>query len=388
MLGGASPLASRAAINAPMPQGLSGEWTGGRMRRVQYLATLAVLLLAGCAGAVSRPPPAVDGAGVSPARPAGHAESAAAPAPTSPRELERIVFSPPAASGIMVAPVLAEQQGFFREEGLTATFPVMRSNLASTGLVAGEVDYVGIFSLGVRDALAGLPNRVVAATVDKSTRRLMAVHGYDAIEQLRGKRISIGTIGGGPHSSGILAFHAFGIDHNEMTWLAFGGTAESLSAIHQGAAEAGVFSSSEVPRAESIGLRTLVRLDAVAPLPEAGVTTSLQKLQTNPGQVKRTLRAVVRALQYLQTDREGSLPAFMQLMSISRDEAAQAYDLVIEYYSPDGTVEARRLRYTIDEELRLAGMYEDVPFSRVADFGPLYEMLADLGIAPSPDAAR
>jgi hypothetical protein len=48
----------------------------------------------------------------------------------------------------------------------------------------------------------------------------------------------------------------------------------------------------------------------------------------------------------------------------------------------------RSLRFTIEAEKKQLKLTDDVPFSRVADFGPLYEVLASMGLTPAPDAAR
>ena len=100
------------------------------------------------------------------------------------------------------------------------------------------------------------------------------------------------------------------------------------------------------------------------------------------------LRATVRALQYLKADREGSIPAFMQFLSLGREEAEQAYDGIAAAFGDDGTLSERSLRFTIEAEKRQVGLAEEVPFARVADFGPLYEVLGELGITPAAGSAR
>jgi hypothetical protein len=41
-------------------------------------------------------------------------------------------------------------------------------------------------------------------------------------------------------------------------------------------------------------------------------------------------------------------------------------------YGSDGTIPERTLRFAIDAEKEPMGITEDVPFARVADFGPLH----------------
>lgn len=349
---------------------------------------LVGLLLAGCG---SQAVPAAGGARVdAPAASAGQGTVAGAAAPgATARPTEKIVYALAAVSGVFVPPVLAQQKGFFREEGLEVELPVMRSNLIASGVAAGEVDYAGSFSPSVRNALSGMPMRAVAATVTRSTRRVMAVPSIQSMPQLRGQTIAVTTIGDGPYNSGVLALEHFGVDPlSEVTWVGVGGASERLLALQQGAAQATILSGPEVPRGEALGFVTLLRLDDVAPLPESGIATSLAKLESDRDQVKRVLRAMVRTLQYVKTDREGSVPAFMQFLSLTREDALEAYDGIAFAYSDDGTLSERSMRFTIEAEKKQLNLTEEIPIARVADFGPLYDVLADMGITPAEGSAR
>jgi ABC-type nitrate/sulfonate/bicarbonate transport system substrate-binding protein len=299
-----------------------------------------------------------------------------------------VVFALPVVSGNYAPHVLAVQKGFFREEGLDVELPVMRSNLIAAGLAAGEVDYAGSFSPSVRNALAGLPIRLIAGT-SRGTRWMVVAPGIQSMEQLRGKIIGVTALGSGIQNAAMLAVEHFGIDpETEVTWLAAGGTFERMLAIQQGGAQAGVFTSSEVSQAQALGLVPLLNLDEIVPLPEGGIATSVEKLQTQRDQARRLTRALLRAIQYVKADREGSLPAFMEHLGVNREEAGQAYDGIVDAFIADGTVTERSLRYTIEAEKKQLKLVEDVPFSRVADFSTLYEVLAEQGISPAEGSAR
>jgi NitT/TauT family transport system substrate-binding protein len=309
-------------------------------------------------------------------------------APLSPRAVEKLTIALPAASGVFAPHHLAQQRGFFREEGLAVELPIMRSNLIASGMASGEVPYSGSFGPSVRNALTGLPVRVLAATVDKSTRQVMAMPGVQSMDQLRGQAVAVNVVGDALHNSGALAFDALGIDSRDVTWLAVGGVGERFLAVQQGAAQATIFSGAEVRKAESLGFMTLLHLNDVAPIPEAGIATGLVQLERGRDQPTRVLRAIVRALRVIKTDRAGSLAVFMQALGIPRDEAEQAYDAIVAAYSADGTLSERSLRFTIEAEKKQMERTDEIAFSQVADFGPLYEVLAELGITPAAGSAR
>jgi NitT/TauT family transport system substrate-binding protein len=349
---------------------------------------LVVVVLVGCAapggagrpGAPGAPAAAVRGAEAAPAGPAGEPVA---------RPTERLVLALPAVTGVFFPHVLARDKGFFREEGFEVEMPVMRANLVVTALTSGEADYNGMIGPSIPPILAGQAHRVLAGVVVKSTRELVTTPEIQSIEQLRGKAIGVNSIGGGPYNSGHIALPVYGLDpHRDVTWLQIGGTMERLAAMQQGVLPASIFSGSDLPRARAMGFPTLLRLDEVAPLPESGMTTTVARIESDRAQVKRVLRAMVRALQFIKSDREGSLPTIMDFLSVPREEAGLGYDAIVWSYSDDGTLPERTLRFAIDSEKEQVGVTEDVPFARVADFGPLYETLAEMGITPAPGSAR
>ena len=359
-------------------------------RRAWLGLGLAAIVLAGCAapGSGARPgqagAPRVEAAlGLEVAAPARSEGELAA------RALERIVLALPAVSGVFIPHMIARDRGFFREEGFEVEFPLMRANIVITALTSGEADYDGMIGPSIPPILLGQPQRVIGAVVVKSTRELTVLPEYQSIEQLRGKSIGVNSIGGGPYNSGQLAFQAYGMDaQRDVTWLQVGGTQERLAAMQQGAIQASIFSGSEVPLAKAMGFPSILRLDDVAPLPESGMTTTISRIETNREQVKRVLRAMVRALQFVKSDKEGSIPTFMDFLGLSREEALVGYDAMAFAYGADGTIPERTLRYAIDAEKEGVGVTEDVPFSRVVDFAPLYELLGEMGITPAPGSAR
>src|SRR5207237_6449018 len=96
---------------------------------------LVVVALLGCAAPGGQGAAPRADAGVAPA-----AAGAAAPPPAAAPQ-EKITFALPAVSGVFAPHILADQKGFFREEGFAVDMPVTRSNLIPPGLAAGEIDY-------------------------------------------------------------------------------------------------------------------------------------------------------------------------------------------------------------------------------------------------------
>lgn len=86
-------------------------------------------------------------------------------APSLRAEVVRISYSAP---GVAFLPlIVARQNGYFDEKGLTAQLIQMGPQLQVAGVINGEHDYVATFQPVVRAALQGAPLRVVAVLLAK-----------------------------------------------------------------------------------------------------------------------------------------------------------------------------------------------------------------------------
>ena len=64
------------------------------------------------------------------------------------------------------ARIVARQNGYFDEKGLTAQLIQMGPQLQVAGVINGELDYVATFQPVVRAVLQGAPLRVVAVLLE------------------------------------------------------------------------------------------------------------------------------------------------------------------------------------------------------------------------------
>src|SRR2546425_11411297 len=112
---------------------------------------------------------------------------------TASAELVRTAI-PRATVNYLSLPV-AEVKGFFRNEGLETEAIVIPGTTAIAALVSGNVDYSGAGGSGMRAALRGAPIKAIMFQTEKVTWYLLAAPDIQKISDLKGKRISVGTIG-------------------------------------------------------------------------------------------------------------------------------------------------------------------------------------------------
>src|SRR4029434_8587747 len=90
---------------------------------------------------------------------------------------------------------LAQIKGFFNEEGLQAELIRLRSAVVLPALTSGEIDYHTVVSPAVNAALRGIPVRVVACFTPGLTTAIIARPEIKSIQELRGKNISLNSLG-------------------------------------------------------------------------------------------------------------------------------------------------------------------------------------------------
>jgi ABC-type nitrate/sulfonate/bicarbonate transport system substrate-binding protein len=107
-------------------------------------------------------------------------------------------------------------------------------------------------------------------------------------------------------------------------------------------------------------------------LPVTGLSTSVERMQRRPEEVRGMLRAVYKGLRFIKSDRGGAIRLIAQFLRVSDDVAAETYDATAKYLSDTGVSSDAAIRAAIET----TGEAKDNKETTVADFGPLREVIA------------
>jgi NitT/TauT family transport system substrate-binding protein len=276
---------------------------------------------------------------------------------------------------------LAQIKGFFHEEGLQAELIRIRSAVALPALTSGEIDYHTVVSPAVNAALRGIPVRVVACFTPGLTTAIIARPEFKTIQELRGKTIGLNSIGGGLESTVRLMLKHYGLDPDkDVKFLATGGIETRFAALKQGLTVATAGSTPADYLGKKFGYVVLARAYDLFSYPNTGLVASVKKIKESPDQLKRVIRAGIKANRYLLQNREGTIQVMMQWMRIDRDTATATYDGSVKSFNDDGSVSDAGLRIAIDEARKAANITREVAFNEVADFSILREAQREMGI--------
>jgi ABC-type nitrate/sulfonate/bicarbonate transport system substrate-binding protein len=197
---------------------------------------------------------------------------------------------------------VAEVKGYFRDESLENETIVIPGGSAIAALVSGEVDYSGAGGTGMRAALRGAPIKAVMFQTEKVTWYLIATPEIAKAGDLRGKRVAVGTVGDTQDSLITLYADRNGVAPRDLIRVAMPSrsTTTTILGLKSGAIQAATVNGDEALIAEKEGLRTLTFLGDLFPYPFQGFMASDEKIAKRPGDIKRWLRAMMRALMFIR----------------------------------------------------------------------------------------
>jgi NitT/TauT family transport system substrate-binding protein len=291
----------------------------------------------------------------------------------------RIGFPGPPAQFIPIA--LAEKKGFLKDEGLQGEMVQMRG-VGMAALASGDIDYHAVIGNGVAAAIQGLPARVVACFVPAPPVVLIARPEFKSVKDLKGRTIGANPIGASAPSASIrMILRHFGLDPaKDVKFVATGDAPARLAMMQQGLTVATLASAPFDHLGTQMGFVILAKAYELFSYPDSGLVAGTKKIKEKPDEVKRVIKAGIKANQYIRANREGTIQFLMERQKIDRELAAATYDSVAKTFNEDGSVPENGLRLVIEESKKVTKVTREVSFNEVADLSILREAQKELGI--------
>jgi NitT/TauT family transport system substrate-binding protein len=300
-------------------------------------------------------------------------------APAAASDRIRIAVSNPNMPNLTAA--VAQKHGFFKGENLDAETIRMNPNVAVTALATGDVDYCQLFGAVVGGAMAGLPVRIVAGYLDNWPMTLIAQPEINALNDLRGKTLGISSFGATPDVAARLMIKQAGIDpEKEIKILALGSDAARLTALKQRVVDVVVISPPADTQMEKQGYKILARAYELFSFPYLGLGTHTRKIKDRPDEVRRVIKATIRANRFIRDHRAEAVKTLMDWGKVEREFAYASYDALRNLFNADGGVPEDGLKLVIEQTRRTNKVTREVAPNEVVDLSFLRAAQAELGI--------
>lgn len=241
------------------------------------------------------------------------------------------------ASGFHIPAFVAMDKGFFKKEGLDARFVAMTGKALVTAGMGGAIDFVPIPGGGSQASLKGAPLRYVVGESLISQWAIVTTQDIKTVADLKGKTLGYGRPGSADYDEGEITLSQFfnmqvGRDYKVIS---FQGEPERVAALINGSIKGGLLSFPHAAKAQAAGFKILVRTGEYLPRVGGTFWVTEDYLKKNRATVKKFIRAIAGATQYLRNNKAGSVDVIQKYFAIdSAKEAGYIWDNIHDKYGP------------------------------------------------------
>ena len=292
------------------------------------------------------------------------------------------------ASGFHLPTYVAMDKGLFKGEGLDAEFVNMTAGELVRAAVAKEIDFAPVPGASATAMLKGAPLVFIAGESLISQWTLTTVAGIQKVEDLRGKTLGLGRPGSADYGELVVLLGKFfkmepGKDYKVIN---FRGEPERVAAMVSGSIQGAALSFPHAARAETEGLKVLVRAGDYLPRLGGTVSTHKDNVRDRRDVMKRFVRAMAKAADYIKNERAGTTEVIQKHFQIQDPTVAQAlYNQMRDKFSAEIPKDLFRQLFDSVATPEL-GWPKDKPLPDVEPFVArdlLNEALKELGKSPS-----
>lgn len=265
--------------------------------------------------------------------------------------LENLRVAYPSVNTSVFALVIAQKEGYFREEGLNVELLSIRGEIAIRTTLAGDVDFFTNAGSAMAAAVRGVPVKILTVFQDKPGWELIAQPNIRSIAQLRGATIAIMSPEGSLAIVTREILRRNGIDPaKDVNLVVMGGDSVRFPALKGKAIHATLFNAAMSIRAQKDGFTKLALASDYANLIQGGLATSDDKIRKNPGRIFRFIRAALKGTNFFLGKREPAIRTMMETLRMTDRELANAiYDAEAALLVREGFSEDKVLQAMIDE---------------------------------------
>lgn len=265
--------------------------------------------------------------------------------------------------------IIAQKEGYMKEEGLNVELLSIRGEIAIRTTLAGDVDFFTNAGSALAAAVRGIPVKLVTVFQDKPGWDLIAQPEIKSIAQLRGKNIAIMSPEGSLAVVAREILRKNGLDPaKDVNLVVMGGDSVRFPALQTKAIHATLFNTGMSVRAQKEGFTKLGNASEYANLIEGGLATSSDKIKQNPEKIFRLIRGAIKGMSYFVGKREPALNYMMDALRLKdRELAAAIYDIQTKLVLREGFSDDKALQGIIEDMKRTTKVQRDIKVGDVFD---------------------
>ncbi len=277
---------------------------------------------------------------------------------------------------------VAKERGFFQEEGLEVELIVMQAIQTIQATLAGSTQFASATGSSVAAAIRGTDMRVVLAVTDQPSFDLIVQPSITSVQQLKGKKIGTGGVGSLAEILARRILIAHNVRPEDVAILATGPSHVTYASLKAKVIDAAPLQMPLTFTAQDEGFRKLVSAADVYRSVQGGLATTKTLLTEQPELVTKVVRAMLRAMRLIKTDRKYAID-FLKgpLVDIGKNPdkiAPRVYDIAGPALLDDGTVSEEIQRQMIEDASERVKPKQPVLPDQVFDFSIAKKVSATL----------
>ena len=296
------------------------------------------------------------------------------------QELVKTPVQIPAITPAATAFAVARDRGYYRQEGLDAQLIVMPSALGTQALLGGNVKFSTAGGAGLLPILRGAPIRFMFTTFSRPMFWLYSRSDIRSVENLKGKKVGVSSLGSGPDSllREILKKHGLDGGRDVAIMPVGSGTARFL-ALQAGTVDAEKLTNPANLMAQDAGFRELVSfIDQEWIELQGTINVTDHLLASDPTLVEKFIRATLKGFIHFRDLRSQTIGILIRFLRVKEDAAAKIYELMRPSLTQDGIVSEEIQRKSLEHVIDRVGLKEPPRLDKIFDYSMAVKVRTEL----------
>ena len=297
--------------------------------------------------------------------------------------LEKVVITYPSRSIASVDLYIAQERGFFRQEGIVADVVQVRGNIGVTALLSGDAHAVNNVGTVIRAMeRSDLPVKVVSQSLKKNLFWLVTKPEVKSLSELKGKIFGTTTLGGSQHLAALRLLQKAGLDPDKDITVVIGGDVPAqMQSLVSGVIQLAALSPPTVILARD-KFKMKIHGSTLEDVPnlQNGLAFSEKMLREKRDLVKRILRARSRAHRYFWENERGTAEVLASYLKVELPVALESYRLARPAFTANGLATDKEVEEFLRADAEVLKLREPVPAAKIFDFSLQREVNQELGI--------
>ena len=286
------------------------------------------------------------------------------------QELVKTPVQIPAITPAATAFAVARDRGYYRQEGLDAQLIVMPSALGTQALLGGNVKFSTAGGAGLLPILRGAPIRFMFTTFNRPMFWLYSRSDIRSVENLKGKKVGVSSLGSGPDSLLREILKKHGLDGGrDVAIMPVGSGTARFFALQAGTVDAAMLSIPANLMAQDAGFRELVSfIDQEWIELQGTINVTDQLLAADPTLVEKFIRATLKGFIHFRDLRSQTIGILIRFLRVKEDAAAKIYELMRPGLTQDGIVSEEIQRKSLEHVIDRVGLKEPPRLDKIFDY--------------------